>query len=253
MEILIITILIIIIIKIFLLSFKYRIRGKRGEKIVANILKKLPVDDYIVLNDITIKNRDGTSQIDHLVISPFGLFVIETKYYQGWLFGSEESENWTQAIYTEKYQFYSPIQQNRGHIKALKYNLAKYPDIPYYSIVVLAGSCEFKNFDQVKTTVIYPDELYATIRNFSSQKFLTDIQVAEIREIIQKVTITDKGHEKLHIENVRNKAAIAENEIKRGTCPRCDGILVERKGEHGKFLGCSNYPKCKFKTKKINR
>ena len=34
-------------------------------------------------------------------------------------------------------------------------------------------------------------------------------------------------------------------------CPSCNGILVVRHGIYGSFLGCSNYPKCKF-TKQIN-
>jgi hypothetical protein len=183
------------------------------------------------------------------VISAFGIFVIETKCYKGWLFGSEESEKWTQALYTEKHQFYNPIQQNRGHIKALKYNLSKYPHIPYYPIIVLAGEGEFKSIDQVKTPVVYPGGLCETILNLSTQKFLTGSQVTDIREILQNSSIQGEEHRQSHIQNVRDKAAIAENEIKAGKCPRCDGVLVERKGKYGSFMGCSNYPKCKFTSK----
>jgi hypothetical protein len=249
LEILALVILVIIGIVIFMSRSNRRVTGEIGEKIVSRILQRLPADDYIILNDITIKNRSGTSQIDHLVISYFGIFVIETKCYKGWLFGSEEGEKWTQAFYTEKHKFYSPIQQIRGHIKALKYNLSKYSHIPYYPIIVLAGSCEFKSFDKVKTPVIYPDTLCETILTLSSQKFLTGSQVADIREILQNASIKGEGYRKLHIQNVRNKARIAENEIKAGTCPRCDGILIERKGKYGRFMGCSNYPKCKFIAK----
>jgi hypothetical protein len=249
LEILAVFIFVIIVIAIFTSKSIYRTKGEIGEDIVSGILQRLPAEDYIILNDITIKNRSGTSQIDHLVISSFGIFVIETKCYKGWLFGSEEGEKWTQALYTEKHQFYNPIQQNRGHIKALKYNLAKYPHIPYYPIIVLAGSCEFKTFDQVKTTVVYPNDLRATILSLSTQRFLTGSQVADIREILQNVSIQGEEYRQQHIQNARNKAAIAENEIKAGTCPRCDGVLVERKGKYGRFMGCSNYPKCKFTAK----
>jgi len=37
-----------------------------------------------------------------------------------------------------------------------------------------------------------------------------------------------------------------------GTCPSCDGVLLVRKSRYGKFLGCSNYPKCKY-TKNIEK
>ena len=242
-------ILFIIIIGVIASLFNYRTTGEIGEDVVAGILQRLPTDDYIILNNITIKNQSGTSQIDHLVISYFGIFVIETKCYKGWIFGGEESEKWTQAFYTESHRFYNPIQQNRGHIKALKYNLSKYSNIPYYPIIVLAGSCEFKTFDQVKTAVIYPRDLRETILNLSTQRILTGSQVAEIREILQNASITEEDYKKLHIQNAREKAAKAQNKINAGMCPRCDGVLVERKGMYGKFMGCSNYPKCKFTVK----
>ncbi len=242
-------IIVIIVINIVISKSLYRIKGKIGEYIVAGILKSLPAEDYIVFNDVTIKSRSCTSQIDHLVISAFGIFVIETKCYKGWIFGSEEGEKWTQVLYTEKQQFYNPIQQNRGHIKALKHNLSKYSHIPYYTIIVLAGEGEFKTFDQVKTTVIYPGSLRETILGMSTHRFLTGSQVAEIREIIQKISIDSEKYRQLHIKNASNKAVIAENEIRAGKCPRCDGVLVERKGKYGNFMGCSNYPKCKFTVK----
>ena len=250
MEYLIPGIIIVVFITLILRLIDRRSAGEIGEDEVASILESLPEEDYTVINDITIKNRAGTSQIDHLVISPYGLFVIETKCYQGWLFGSEESQKWTQSLYTKKFRFYNPIQQNRLHIKALKFNLAKYPYIPYYSIIVLAGSCEFKTFEQVKTPVIYAGDLPETIFGLSKKKVLTKKQVADIRDIIQNITIEEEGYREVHVMNAREKAAIAEDEINNGTCPRCNGYLIERTGKYGSFYGCSNYPKCKF-TKKI--
>ena len=250
MELLLPIIVIIVFIALILRLLDHRSAGEVGEDRVSGILKKLPKEDYTVINDITIKNRAGTSQIDHLVISSYGIFVIETKCYKGWLFGSEESEKWTQALYTGKFQLYNPIQQNRWHIKALRYNLDEYPDVPYYSIIVLAGSCEFKTFDKVKTPVIYSHHLRRVILGLGAQKILTEGQVADIREIIQNVTIQEEGYRELHVMNAREKAAIAQNEINNGTCPRCNGYLIERAGKYGRFYGCSNYPKCKF-TKKI--
>jgi len=34
------------------------------------------------------------------------------------------------------------------------------------------------------------------------------------------------------------------------TCPRCKVLMVARKGRHGDFFGCSNYPECKFSSSK---
>lgn len=95
-------------------------KGVMGEKRVAHILKKLPEDRYKVINNLLIQNNGYTTQIDHIVVSVYGIFVIETKTYQGWIYGGENSDYWTQNIYGNKYQLRNPIHQNYGHIKALK-------------------------------------------------------------------------------------------------------------------------------------
>ena len=80
-----------------------KIKGWYGEKNVSNKLSYLDPQKYVTLNDILIKNDKGSSsQIDHLVISIYGIFVIETKNYKGWIFGNEKSEKWLQVIYKEK-------------------------------------------------------------------------------------------------------------------------------------------------------
>ena len=73
--------LIIIILGIFSSIFYKKIRGFMGEFWVKMELKKLPKNEYIVLNDIMIKSSKGTHQIDHIIISKFGIFVIEMKNY----------------------------------------------------------------------------------------------------------------------------------------------------------------------------
>lgn len=94
-------------------------KGQAGENKVARILQKLPTEKYKIVNDILIKNSHGTTQIDHVVLSEYGVFVIETKNYSGWIYGGEYSEEWTKNVYGNKYQFRNPLKQNYAHIKAL--------------------------------------------------------------------------------------------------------------------------------------
>lgn len=54
-----------------------------------------------MLNDIMLPTEKGTSQIDHVIISSYRVFVIETKNYSGWIHGSENSEDWMQTIYSQ--------------------------------------------------------------------------------------------------------------------------------------------------------
>jgi len=56
--------------------------GLQGERQVANLLKSTLGDDYYLLNDVFF--RDGFGDIDHIVLAPNGLFVIETKNWSGW-------------------------------------------------------------------------------------------------------------------------------------------------------------------------
>lgn len=87
---------------------------------MANLLSALPDESYITLNDIMIKSPQGTSPIDHIVISTYGVFVIVPRNYGGWIFGKETDQNWTQTLGKEKHKFYNLIRQNYGHIKALE-------------------------------------------------------------------------------------------------------------------------------------
>lgn len=87
--------IIIVIGLFFLLRWLIPSEGKVGEKVVAGKLDHLPKDQYRVLNNVTIPTLKGSSQIDHLVVSIYGIFVIETKNYNGWIYGGEHAEYWT--------------------------------------------------------------------------------------------------------------------------------------------------------------
>ena len=86
-----------------------RIKGYLGEKSVATILSLLPSDKYKIINDLLIEVDGRTIQIDHLVVSIYGIFVIETKNYKGRITGSDNSDYWTKNMFGNKYTFYNPI------------------------------------------------------------------------------------------------------------------------------------------------
>ncbi|WP_139998004.1 nuclease-related domain-containing protein [Paenibacillus paridis] len=110
-----------ILLNLFILSKSPTFKGFIGEASVRAKLKKLNPKEYILLKDIVLKKADGrTSQVDHIVISKYGLFVIETKNYTGWIVGNEKAEYWTRVIYKRKEKLYNPIRQNYGHMKAIE-------------------------------------------------------------------------------------------------------------------------------------
>ena len=100
--ILTLAIIIIFIFLVFGILFR-KSKGKVGEDRVAHILCRLPKEEYRVINNLMLRTQSGsTTQIDHVVISQYGIFVIETKFYKGWIYGGENSEFWTQNIYGNK-------------------------------------------------------------------------------------------------------------------------------------------------------
>ena len=82
-----------------------KIKGIKGEKRVSNVLYKLNKNKYRVLNDVLIRAKDKTVQIDHIVVSVYGIFVIETKNYAGNIYGDGYKDKWTQYLGREKNSF----------------------------------------------------------------------------------------------------------------------------------------------------
>jgi hypothetical protein len=108
------------------------------------LLKRLPPPDYHLLNHLTLRTSDGTTQIDHVLISRFGVFVIETKSYKGWIFADPTDRNWIQVLYRTRFRFQNPIHQNYRHMCAVRELFDFLPSDAITSIVVFAGSARFK-------------------------------------------------------------------------------------------------------------
>lgn len=193
------TIIISSIIIALILTFVPEIKGWLGEKKVARKLSKLPLDDYRVINDVMVKTDVGTSQIDHIVVSVYGVFVIETKNYKGWIYGSEQSSQWTKNMYGKKYQFRNPIKQNYGHIKALEMILGMSID-KFIPIVVFLGNATLKV--KVQSMVIYPGKLVRTIKGFSEEKIPRD-DLDKLVDILTKENESNKDLRKQHIKDIQ--------------------------------------------------
>lgn len=114
-----------------------------GEAMVAETIASHFSRPHLLLNNVTLPTADGTTQIDHILVADSGIFVIETKHYQGWIFGGPKESHWTQTIYRRKSRFPNPLRQNYGHIKTLQ-SLFTMPEDQFHSVVVFTGEAEFK-------------------------------------------------------------------------------------------------------------
>ena len=218
-----------------------KFRGFMGEFWVKLELGKLPKDKYIALNDIMIKDDKGTHQIDHLVLSQFGIFVIEMKNYYGLIKGKEFDNKWCQCLGKTKNYFVNPIHQNYGHIKSLS-NLLKLDNKYFISIICFSNQAKI----DVKSNSIVTQVDYLKNEISKFKELLVDKDIKELSNIIISNNIEDKSLRKQHVKDIRikiNKDKELENNM---ICPKCGDELVERKGKYGKFIGCSNYPRCKY-------
>lgn len=117
----------------------------RSEALVTRELAaNFKAPDYHLLNHLTVRLADGTTQIDHVLVSRFGVFVIETKDYKGWIFASANQRDWTQVLFKQKFRFQNPLLQNLRHVRAVRELLDFLPPEAVRSAVVFTGSAEFK-------------------------------------------------------------------------------------------------------------
>lgn len=198
---------------------------------------------YKVINNVVLKSGEITTQIDHLVISDYGIFVIETKNYKGWIFGNENSEYWTQVIYKRREKLYNPIRQNLGHIRTLKNCLSEYPNIEYKSIIVFSSRAEIKV--NTRTDVINSSRLLKTIKRNTCNN-LTETEKEKIFKKIKALNLIDTYDRQQHIKSIKQRIQKRKNLILESKCPQCGNHLIMRNGKYGNFQGCKSYPKCKF-------
>ena len=124
----------------FLPSFKRVV----GELMVRHTLQRaLPASHYTILHDVTLETDQGATRIDHVVVSPYGIFVIETRHMPGWITGAERDAQWTRTFFRSKSRFQNPLRQNSDHIKVLAHLLGLDAS-KFHSLVIFTGNARFK-------------------------------------------------------------------------------------------------------------
>lgn len=217
-----------------------RLEGSFGE-LRVRVTTKLRLDGkrYHSLHNLTLPTPDGTIQIDHVVVSQFGIFVIETKNFSGWIFGDERSRKWTQSIYGNNYRFQNPLHQNYRHLKAVQDLLGLGPRC-LHSVVVFVGSSRFRT--PMPPNVVRRRGLVRYIRS-KSDVLLSDSQVEDSLRALKGLGASSFLTSRRHVRNLR------ENR-RNPTCPRCGQAMVLRTARRGpnagrQFWGCSGYPQCR--------
>lgn len=182
-------------------------RGKAGEFLV-NVANETALDEtvYHQYKNILLPSTDGTTtEIDHLIVSKHGIFVIETKTKTGWIFGSAHDRHWTQKLHRTTHKFQNPLRQNHRHIKAVQ-AITGLPDDAFTSIIVFFGDMEFKtpmpeNVFKGCGHIEYIQKHYG--------KRLTLQQVHEAKRAINKHRLANTHENRqAHIDSVKRKHGV---------------------------------------------
>lgn len=243
-----------LILSILIKVFTPIIKGKMGE-VFVNLAAKLRLDStaYTLLKDVTVPTKKGTSQIDHVFLSIYGIFVVETKFYKGWIFGTAKDRQWTQVNYKKKNRFQNPLHQNYGHICALS-ELLGISKEKLHGVVCFMGDAKFKT--DLPEGVFLGGSYVGHIKSFT-EPILTKREVESIRKRIESGRLK-RGIKtnRLHVQNLRQSHTVRpkKTQVAKGSttmkCSRCGMPMVlrtARKGKNagGQFWGCSGFPKCR--------
>ncbi len=215
-------------------------KGWLGEKAAqAGMWLRLDGRIYRRAHDLIIPSGDGTTQIDHVIVSVHGIFVVETKNMKGWIFGDERSPQWTQSVFGRKSRFQNPLHQNYRHAMALAEFLGVREEV-LRPLVFFCGECEIKT--PVPPNVLTRG-LCTYIKSFRDP-VLTPGQVDDIFARLSEAKANPAASRSLHVAGLR--------ELHGGDrCPKCGAGLVlrtARKGNNvgGQFFGCSAFPECRY-------
>lgn len=228
--------------------FRSQFKGDIGELVVARFIKGLDKEKYYKLHDIKLKNPSSntkTTQIDHIVISTYGIFCIETKAYKGKIYGKEFSNKWVQYLKGQKNYFMNPLFQNYAHIKAIESLIeSQYPNMVFHSIIAFSPEADIRDIEVKNAKVCKMSEISEVIKSLSISEIISEEDI----KIIAKILQSNKSYQSdfSHTRDINKLRKENEKKISENICPKCGGTLVEREGKYGKFRGCSNYPKCRF-------
>ena len=169
-----------------------------GEHTVSSLLAgSLDRKLYTRFEDTIVPTSNGTTQIDHIVVSAFGIFVIETKNVAGWIFGRENDAKWTQVLFGKKWRFQNLLRQNYRHTRALAEFLMLGHSV-FHSIVFFIGNCEFKT---PMPRRVMNSGLSSYIHKFQS-RCMDDVTVANIVRALRSLKVNPALTRQLHVASL---------------------------------------------------
>ncbi len=135
------------------------ITAEFGKRRIRRILKQKGRD---VLEDFILPGAyGGLTKINHALLTSGGIICIQTKHYNGIVFGGPDEPQWTNVDGIQRRKFLNPMIQNEGRTKALQKVV---PKVPVANLVVFTGSVQFTS--PLENNVIHVRNLNSYITKF---------------------------------------------------------------------------------------
>lgn len=222
-----------------------RYKGWLGERRVRLALRRqFGGTDCQSFSNLLLPTKDGSTQLDHVLITPQGVFVIETKNMQGLISGGRQDRHWTQEIGGQMRSFQNPLHQNYKHTKTL-HELLGIPEQQIFSLVVFVGRSSFS--EAMPDNVVDLDGLIPFIQARKKRQF-SAAQAAALAKAVEAVRLQNNfRNRRRHVRHVQTIAAARRK--KPQPCPLCGGPMVLREAKKGRtagrsFWGCVAFPDC---------
>lgn len=182
---------------------------------------------FRLLSDLLFATEEGYRQIHHLLISPYGLFIVEGFNFAGLIVGESEDNQWIQKITWRVKTFPNPLLENEKAITYLREKAQIEDSIPIFSYVTFSRRCKLKVF---WGTVLYDTDILASLQQllFNISPILTKEEVDELYERIAHLNIRDLQIRKEQF--ARKRREIIRQRPRKGNlrCHICQKPLSER-------------------------
>lgn len=140
-------------------QFARKVNDRAGQRRIQKILQMRSKD---VLDEFILPGAyGGLTQIDHAILTSGGILCIQTKHYNGIVFGGPDEPQWTNVDGVQRQKFLNPLIQNEGRTKALQKVV---PEVPVANLVVFTGDVQFTT--PPPKNVIHVDNLDSYIAKF---------------------------------------------------------------------------------------
>ena len=220
-------------------------KGHLGEFAVNLAIKlRLDKETYHLIKNVTLPTEDGSTQIDHVIVSVYGVFTVETKNMKGWIFGGQQQKNWTQKIYRRNHSFQNPLHQNYKHTRTLQ-SLLGLNDEQIFSVIAFVGDATFKT--PMPENVTRGNGFLRYIKGRTTP-VLTHEQVQTIIDSIEGGRLARSF--KTNREHVAHVKSIVAEKAAAPSCLKCGSTMVSREVKRGAnagstIWGCPRYPACR--------